>query len=181
MIALPAVLRLAWRRTQQTGEKFQLEGRKEKRSVKQKPAALSALGVPGEFKIVTGEIGVSGGDHRLAEQRFAGGLVTFHDEAVGFGDGGGRADQVEWKDEGIVEAAGALEDRAAAAAPAQDRDPQRITAIEVNLVRQACGVADDDERNGGFPEAENPGPAVGLAFLQHGLFPSEVGCRRRQR
>ncbi len=68
MIPVAPVVRLARRWAQQLRDEVHVKCGKEERSVKQEPFAFASLGVSGKLAIIAGEIGVPGGDHRVAEQ-----------------------------------------------------------------------------------------------------------------
>ena len=142
-------------------------------------ATFAALRVAGKFPIVHREVGVAVDFYAASQNIFQCEAMAFHDELVRPLNGGERAGVVERQGEGVVQAAGALQHGAAAAAPAQDRNPRRLARRPVDLGCDAVRVTHDDEMFACFPEAQRPDAAV-LAEVQQRLVARQIFRRRGQ-
>lgn len=156
-------------------------GLEQEGAVEEEVGAGAFLGVAGEFSGMEGEIGYPADVDGLGHEGLKGALVGFHDDAIGGRDGAEFGSAGEVQDEGIVEAAGDLEDCATAAAASEHGDTEASAGVEVGFGGGAVGMAEDDERGGGFPEAKGFGGRVGGAPEQEGFVGSEVGGRGIER
>ena len=142
--AMP-VLRLARRHRQDALDEFDVEV-EQKRSVKEQAVFFPALGVAGNFQVGQREIADAANFKRVAENRAERVVVALEDVVVGLGDAGKRTGFGDAEDEREIQAAGALDDGAAAGAAAQDRHAGALRGVEMNFGRGLVGVAEDDER-----------------------------------
>ena len=92
-----------------------------------------------------------------------------------------RAVPGDGQDERVIEAAGALHDRAAAGAAAQNRNLPRRARGHVHLGGDLVRVADDDEGLRRFPEAQAFRAFAGLAPVEQRLVRRKIFRRRRER
>lgn len=138
-------------------------------------AAPAALGVAREFEVAQGEIAdalhVGAGDAAAGEGAGDGGenkLIGAVDgiEAVGVA-------QFAIEHEGVIEAAGALENGAAPAAAAQHGDAVEHTGGRVYICAGGAAGAEDDEMSGAFPQAKALTVVV-LGEFEEGFFEGEV-------
>ncbi len=149
-------------------------------AVEEQGGSLPALGVSGELAAVDGEVGVAFDGHVASKEPRECAALTFHDPAVGTGDGFEIRVERDGEGEPVVEAAGALDDGAASAAAAIDRDAVPLACVDVDLACDGLAVADDDPRLGGFPEPEQARAAVFVDVVERGFVEGEQLRRRVQ-
>src|SRR5205807_8236932 len=166
----------------------------QKRSMKQDGSPTPPLRVAGEFAVADGEVGVAAdkyfgfrisdfGFERSAatsQQGFQRRAVALHHEPVRARDRLQRQVGIHSEDQRVIQAAGALENRAAAAAATQDRDAKFLARCDVYLARDAIRVADGDEVLLRFPETEHFRAVAGVAPVEQRLVAGEVFLRRRK-
>lgn len=141
-------------------------------------ALFAALGVAGEFYCVDGEVGEALDGEFAWNDGCEGGVDLLHDEHVGGGDGAEFFAGSDGEYQGIVQAAGALEDGAAAGGASQDRNAEFAATLLVNFIGQLFAETKDDRMLRRFPEGEEAG-VVGMVFamVEEGfLGGEEFGC-----
>ncbi len=109
-----------------------------------------------------------------ADEGLQGQLLALEDELVGAGDGLEGAAVRDAEDEGVIEAAGALEDGATTAAAPEDADLAVAADGEVGFERGLVGVAEDHEGFGWLPEAEDFVLGAFFAQVEEGLVAGQV-------
>lgn len=152
----------------------------EARAVEEEGGPLSALGVAGELAAVDGEVRVAFHGDLAWEEGGEGLALTFHDPAVGAGDGFEFRVESDGQREPVVQAAGALDDGAAPAATAEDVDAVALAGVDVNLAGDGLAVPDDDPVCGGFPEPEKAGAAVFVDVVERSFVEGEEVLGRVQ-
>jgi len=100
--------------------------------------------------------------------------VVAHDELVGDGDAMKRAVLGDWQDQRVIETAGALHDRAAAGATAQDWNLPRLARSHIHLGLNLVRVADHDEWFWRFPKAQAFHAFTGFAPIEQDLVAREI-------
>ena len=140
-------------------------------AVKKQVPAFAALGVAGKFAVATRQIAVA---THFGAQRVR---VTLHDGRIGVVDRG-----VDRQDQGIVEAAGALQHSAATGATPQYRYAVPPGTWQIRFGAGFVGVTEHDEMLPGFPEPQNAIAAIGFAPVEQRLVAGEVffGSGQRQ-
>ena len=149
----------------------------EKGAVEENGAFFAALGVAGEFYGVDGEVGVPLDGELARNDGCEGGVDLLHDEDVGCGDGVEFVAGFDGENQGIVQAAGALEDGAAAGGASEDGNPEFAAAVLMDFVGQLFAEAQYDSILGRFPKGEEAG-MVGVVFaeVEEGFFGGEKFC-----
>lgn len=146
----------------------------EEGAVEEQVGAGSFLGIAGELAAGAGEVGDALEAQGLTEESGEGVAVAAEDPAVGAGDAGQIGVVVQGQDQGIVEAAGALEYGATAAATAQDRQAKALTGLEIYFGGGGIGAAEHDERAGGFPTAQHLAVRLLGAPFEQGLVQRQI-------
>jgi hypothetical protein len=100
--------------------------------------------------------------------------VAAHDKLVGDGDAVERAVLGDWQHERVIEAAGALHDRAAAGAAAKNRNFPRFARGHVHFGCDLVRVANNDERLRRFPEAQALRAFAGFAPIEQRLVARQI-------
>ena len=147
----------------------------EEGAVEQEETAFAALGVARELPVAEHQVRVAGDAHGRREQRLQGRALALHDELVRAADGMERAALALREDQGVIEAARALEHGAAAAAPAVNRHAVRRACGQIGLRGGAVGVAEHHEPADRLPKAQEAGQPAGFGQVEEGFVRREVG------
>ena len=118
------------------------------------------------------DLDVGGVTADFADDADEGVAMAAHDEAIGVGDVGGFVGDGEG--EVVVEAARALDDGAASAGAAEDRNAEAFAGIAVYFGGDFVGVAEDHEGRGRFPETEGGFAVAGFEFFEESFVAGEV-------
>ncbi len=82
---------------------------------------------------------------------------------------------VDSQDQRIVKAARPLQDRSAAAAPAEDADARLAASVQVHFAGEGIGEAGDDKIVARLPKAEDLAGVAVVAGVEQGLVAGEIG------
>ncbi len=152
----------------------------EKGPVKQKVMTESALGVSGDFVVTEGQVRVASDAYLALENAGERRGVPFHDQAVRSVDGGERSLRLDLQNQGIVQAARALEHGAPTAAATEDRQPVLFAGFRENFPAHLASHSQYHEGQGRRPESQSFACPALLCFQQQGFIQCEVLGRRIQ-
>ena len=148
--------------------------------MKKQGAAFAALSVAGEFQAANGQVGDAPDFDGPAQKGGQCLAVALHDMAVGGRNGPQRRIALDSEGQRIIQAARPLQDRAAAAAPAEHADARLAASLQVRLARHLIGEAGDDKIGGRLPKAENIAADARVAGVEEGFITGQVGGRGGQ-
>ena len=146
--------------------------------VKEQRAAFAALGVAGEFPVLDSKVGVTLDCDVGVEEGLEGLPVLFHDKAVCARDGGQSGGVVDAQDEGVIQTTWALDDGASTGTAPKDGDLSLAADWDIGLESDRVGIAEDDEGDAGFPEAQHLLVLGIVAAIQESFVTGQIGCGR---
>jgi len=131
--------------------------------VKQQVTFPTTLGIARKFQITEAKIGMtSNGDLRswisvpgFRVKRFNGRAVTFHDKPVCRGNVVKRTIKLDFEDESVIQASGALQYGAAARAAAVNGNAACFASRDIDFGANLVGITNDDKKFLRFPKAQN--------------------------
>lgn len=149
--------------------------------MKKQRAPFAPLCIARKLQATDRQVGVSldfdGAAQNFGKRR----LMRGHDVTVRAGDGRQRRVSVDREHQGIVQATGALQNRAAAAAPTQDFHTRLSASGQLYFAPDFIGISDDNEAMLRFPEAQQISLAAFVARIQQRLIAGEIRGRRGKR
>ena len=123
--------------------------------------------VAGErHEVEIGPDGVTFDGDRFRQQARERITLARHDELIRAADGCQRGVRVKIQDDGIVQAAWALQHGAASAASTQNGDAALMTSFDVNFLRNLICVAEYDEGPGRFPKQQHSRSTCGFGLVE---------------
>ena len=143
----------------------------------------AALGVARKFQVAKRQIAVTlnaNSFNSIANNRREKLPVFFHDELVGFADVSQRTGVWNSQNQRVIEAAGTLQDRAAAGAAAHHRDAIVPGLVEIGFSADFVRVTEHQKMFRWLPDAQSFASLAGLGQIEQRLIASEVFRRRRQ-
>lgn len=174
LVSAPAsVGGLAVGQRQEFFDLLEIQGEQES-SVEKDPPALAALGVSGELPAVNHQVRVAGSLNRPVKKGAQGFRVALKDGLVTAGDGSKRNAGIRLEQQGEIQAARSLEHGSSAAAAPEDGDVELPAPLGLDIGRKRPGVAENDEKTGRLPKAEDFVAAVGLQMVQECLIAGEI-------
>lgn len=88
---------------------------------------------------------------------------------------------IEREDKGIGQTAWSLQDRAAAARTAKDRNAVSFAGGQIDIIGHAGGAAQHDEDTGALPKPKHRNPTPFIQFVEQGFVQRKILDRQGKR